>query len=98
MVGAYEAMVKPTPSRVRIVVSHAIGFCKALTVTLGLGLISLRAQGVATRNAAPEARPAVSGKPWLAQFRDVAAEAGLTMTYQSGNETFKISEAFVLEY
>lgn len=44
----------------------------------------LLGQGVATRNAAPEAKPAASGKPWLARFTDVAAASGLTMVHQSG--------------
>ncbi len=51
--------------------------------------MTLLAQGVATRNAAPEARAAPSGKNWLALFTDVAAESGLTMIYQSGNERTK---------
>ncbi|MCC6537962.1 MAG: CRTAC1 family protein [Bryobacterales bacterium] len=49
----------------------------------------IEAQGTATRNATAEARPAPSGKPWLASFVDTAAEAGLNLVYQSGNEKSK---------
>ena len=76
------------PSRLWIFVPYPTAFRKALSVTLCAVSLSL-AQGVATRNATPEARAASSGKPWLAQFTDVAAEAGLTMVYQSGNERAK---------
>jgi hypothetical protein len=47
------------------------------------------AQGVATRNAPPASRSAVSGKPFLARFTDIAAEAGLSMRFASGDETSK---------
>ena len=47
------------------------------------------AQGVATRNAPPASRSAASGKPFLAKFTDIAAEAGLSMRFASGNETTK---------
>src|SRR5690242_19821593 len=47
------------------------------------------AQGVATRNATPAARGNASGKPFLAKFTDIAAEAGLSMRFASGNETSK---------
>jgi hypothetical protein len=47
------------------------------------------AQGVATRNAPPASRSAASGKPFLARFTDIAAEAGLSMRFASGNETSK---------
>lgn len=54
----------------------------------------LWAQGVATRNAAPEARPAASGKPFLARFTDIAAQAGLTTPLTNGSET---SKKYILE-
>lgn len=44
---------------------------------------------MATRNVAPEKRPAFSGKPFLARFVDIAAQAGLTMQFVSGNPTSK---------
>ncbi|MGH9843214.1 MAG: FG-GAP repeat domain-containing protein, partial [Blastocatellia bacterium] len=47
------------------------------------------AQGVATRNAIPASRSTASGKPFLAKFTDIAAEAGLSMRFASGNETSK---------
>jgi hypothetical protein len=46
-------------------------------------------QGVATRNAEPAPRPALSGKPFLARFTNVAAEAGLQMRFTSGDEKSK---------
>jgi hypothetical protein len=49
----------------------------------------LGAQGVATRNAPPAPRSASSGKPFLAKFTDIAAQAGLTARFDSGNETTK---------
>jgi hypothetical protein len=58
-----------------------------------IGTISLIAalfgQGVATRNVQPEARKKLSGKPFAARFTDIAAEAGLTMSFTSGNEKTK---------
>jgi hypothetical protein len=50
---------------------------------------TLVGQGVATRNAAPEARSTPSGKPFPVTFVDVAPEAGLDMTFTSGNEQTK---------
>ncbi len=46
-------------------------------------------QGVATHNVPPVARSAPSGKPFAASFVDVGREAGLQMTFTSGNETSK---------
>jgi enediyne biosynthesis protein E4 len=46
-------------------------------------------QGVATRNVQPEARGKLSAKPFLATFTDIAAEAGLQMSFTSGNEKTK---------
>ena len=68
--------------------SHLSASHKAAIVLI-IAHFGAYSQGVATRNAAPEARPAASGKPWLAPFVDVAAAAGLTMVYQSGNERSK---------
>jgi hypothetical protein len=47
------------------------------------------AQGVATRNASPASRSAASGKPFRAKFTDIAAQAGLSMRFASGNEASK---------
>ncbi|MBO0800611.1 MAG: VCBS repeat-containing protein, partial [Blastocatellia bacterium] len=55
---------------------------------LGAGLC-IYAQGVSTRNATPATRAPASGKPFLARFTDVAAQAGLSMRFVSGNETSK---------
>ena len=50
----------------------------------------LQAQGVATRNAAPEARAKFSGKRWPVTFTDVTTEAGLgSMRFASGGEKTK---------
>jgi enediyne biosynthesis protein E4 len=46
-------------------------------------------QGVATRNATPAPRSAASGKPFLAKFTDIAAQAGLSMRFTVGGETTK---------
>ncbi len=51
------------------------------------GLLS--AQGVATRGAAPEAKPAFSGKLFRAPFTDVAVASGLKATITVGNPTSK---------
>jgi len=51
--------------------------------------IYIFAQGVATRNAPPASRNPASGKPFLARFTDIAAQAGLSMRFASGNETSK---------
>ena len=53
------------------------------------GAVWLGAQGVATRNATPAAKGKASGKPFLAKFTDMAAQAGLSMSFSSGNETTK---------
>jgi hypothetical protein len=49
----------------------------------------IHAQGVATRNASPATRPPASGKPFPAKFTDIAAKAGLSARFASGNETSK---------
>ena len=49
----------------------------------------LRAQGVATRNVQPEARPPASGRPWPVRFADVARGAGLTQPLIAGGERSK---------
>ncbi len=62
----------------------------ALCVFAFLGAaLYVYAQGVATRNATPASRSTASGKPFLARFTDIAAEAGLSMRFASGNETSK---------
>jgi enediyne biosynthesis protein E4 len=52
------------------------------------------AQGVSTRNAPPASRGAASGEPFPAKFTDIAAEAGLSMRFASGNE---ISKKYIIE-
>ena len=59
---------------------------EVLLACLG-GLLS--AQGVATRGAAPEAKPAFSGKLFGARFTDVAVASGLQATITVGNPTSK---------
>src|SRR5437773_9988754 len=49
----------------------------------------LAAQGVATRNAPPAPRGKASGKPFLAKFNDIAAQAGLSMRFTFGGEAAK---------
>lgn len=56
---------------------------------LFLSLAGCLAQGVSTRNVQPEARGKLSGIPFPAAFTDVAAEAGLLMSFTSGNERTK---------
>lgn len=58
-------------------------------MTLFLLLANCLAQGVSTRNVQPEARAKLSGIPFAATFTDVAAEAGLLMSFTSGNERTK---------
>ncbi|MEX2264921.1 MAG: CRTAC1 family protein [Bryobacteraceae bacterium] len=50
---------------------------------------NLWTQGVATRNAAPASRSALSGRPFPVSFVDVAHEAGLQMRFTSGSEASK---------
>lgn len=47
------------------------------------------AQGIATSNVQAEQRSTLSGRPFPVSFVDVAREAGLQMTFTSGNETKK---------
>lgn len=62
----------------------------ALCVLASIGnALCVLAQGVATRNATPAARGTASGKPFLAKFIDIAAQAGLSRRFTSGNETSK---------
>ena len=56
--------------------------------------VSVRPQGVATRNAEPAIRPAPSGKPFPARFTDAAAASGLRMRFVSGGEK---SKKFIVE-
>lgn len=62
---------------------------RLLTALVALLPLPLPAQGVATRNATPEARPSASGLPWPVQFTDVATEAGLRMSFVSGGDKTK---------
>jgi FG-GAP-like repeat len=77
-----------TPSRLT---GHFSGYQFCLPALLGLFVVTLwlGAQGVATRNAPPAPRGAASGKPFLAKFTDIAAQAGLSVRFTSGNETAK---------
>ncbi|MFM8392903.1 MAG: FG-GAP repeat domain-containing protein, partial [Acidobacteriota bacterium] len=59
-----------------------------LLVQMGLG------QGVSTRNAAAVPRRADSGRPFGARFTNIAAAAGLTKRFTSGDETAK---RFIIE-
>ena len=66
--------------------------CRGLVPFLVFGGIlssQLFAQGVATRNAPAAARSAPSGKPFLASFTDIAANAGLTAPVTVGNPATK---------
>jgi hypothetical protein len=47
------------------------------------------AQGIATRNAAPKPKAALSGRPFPVRFTDVARSSGLDMQFVSGNEQSK---------
>jgi hypothetical protein len=47
------------------------------------------AQGPATHDAPPAVRAAPSGRPFPVKFTDVAREAGLRMSFTSGNEQSK---------
>ena len=51
--------------------------------------VLILAQGVATRNSAPEVRQAFSGKPWPVTFTDVAAASGLNSPVTAGGEKRK---------
>jgi len=53
------------------------------------GIPLIYSQGVATRNAAPEAAMKLSGRPWPVTFTDVAQTAGLRMSFVSGGEKTK---------
>jgi enediyne biosynthesis protein E4 len=68
--------------------------CMQSGLALFGGALWLGAQGVATRNAPPAPRSAPSGKPFLARFTDIAAQAGLTTRFVSGSE---ISKKYIIE-
>ncbi|MBI1787192.1 MAG: CRTAC1 family protein [Acidobacteria bacterium] len=61
---------------------------------LGVAAALVWAQGVATRNAPPVARPAPSGRPWPVSFVDIAKSAGLDMRFASGSE---VSKKYIIE-
>jgi hypothetical protein len=63
-------------------------FCKFFVLAASI-TAPAAAQGVATRNAEAAPRPTLSGKPFLAGFTDIAAEAGLRMRFASGGEKSK---------
>ena len=52
-------------------------------------LIVCFAQGIATRNASPKPKVALSGRPFPVRFVDVAQESGLHMQFVSGSEQSK---------
>jgi hypothetical protein len=57
-------------------------------MTAMLGVFAA-AQGPATHNVPPAVRAPPSGRPFPVTFTDVAREAGLRMTFTSGNESSK---------
>src|SRR5687767_9008298 len=78
-------------SLVRPLFSHSYTRRKrtvALVFALATVCVSF-SQGVATRNVEPEVRAKPSGKPFLAKFTDAGADAGLNMTFSSGDEKTK---------
>jgi enediyne biosynthesis protein E4 len=62
---------------------------KPLWMLAACAWLQINAQGVATRNAAPETRADFSGKPWPLQFVDVAPASGLKTALVSGGEKTK---------
>src|SRR5260370_25857688 len=52
------------------------------------------AQGPATHNMPPAVRLPPSGRPFPVTFTDVARDAGLRMSYTSGNE---VSKKYIIE-
>lgn len=68
------------------------GYGASLLFTVAGMLLSLSqssAQGIASGNAAPAARPKSSGKPFDAKFVDIAQQAGLTMRFVQGSPTHR---------
>jgi enediyne biosynthesis protein E4 len=57
-------------------------------IAAALGMICL-AQGVSTRNASPEPKAPLSGRPFPVTLVDAAQEAGLRMKFTSGGEDTK---------
>src|SRR5947208_5892895 len=66
-----------------------LSFGLAAAWVLFAAAVWLAAQGIATRNAPPAPRGTASGKPFLAKFSDIAAQAGLSMRFTFGGETAK---------
>jgi hypothetical protein len=62
--------------------------CKGLLLLFCLDF-NVKAQGVATRNAAPESRVAFSGKPWNVKFQEVGVAAGVKTIVVAGGEKSK---------
>jgi hypothetical protein len=56
-----------------------------LALPAGVSAWRAFAQGVASRNVKPQAKPPASGRPFDAHFTDVAREAGLTAPTIYGN-------------
>ena len=62
--------------------------CKVVVIAYCC-IFSVKGQGVATRNTAPEVRPDFSGQPWPVQFTDIALTNGLKTPVISGGEKAK---------
>jgi hypothetical protein len=67
---------------------------RAVLIPAGVLGILAAVQGPATRNAPPAARPAPSGRTFPVTLTDVARQAGLTMSFTSGNE---VSKKYIIE-
>jgi len=59
-----------------------------MLTAIAVGVLCL-GQGVSTRNASPEPKVALSGRPFPVTFMDIAQQAGLRMEFTSGNEETK---------
>src|SRR5437016_4045576 len=64
-----------------------------LLMSAALGVFAA-AQGPATHNSPPAVRAPPSGRPFPVTFTDVAREAGLRMSFTSGNES---SKTYIIE-
>jgi hypothetical protein len=60
---------------------------KPILPALALACAVAAAQGIATRNVKPAARPAPSGRPWPSRLTDIARQAGLTQPTVYGAES-----------
>src|SRR5205807_6528717 len=62
---------------------------RAVLVTMVILVTFAAAQGPVSRNSPPAPRAAPSGRPFPVSFTDVAKEAGLRISFTSGNEQSK---------